>query len=451
MFTMEKHSKTEKNVAHATNAWIYFFQLTASIFHRCKTFQRCAELRRHWKPMEFSPDFPNHFRQLYHENLPRGAVVFGTEGEFIIGYDLYGCVLAWKERSMLPKIFIYNSRKKTCTPFMSILGSKKASNGEEAYLIDSTQNICQGNVTKAVEDLKDRRSTTTQETSTTTTSTTTTTTEALWSQKLVLMRNPEALVRHNRGAVGEKFRNHVVMDFKETESDKFSSVLCDKYVWKEVCVCDEVFKCSKVQLKKDYLGIRADCKAKGDCTVNAYDGDGNGAIQIAQNVHYVSCGISCLPRLEDLEKSKPIGLCTVDRKDVANKLIIDYALPLVFFHHNKPRCRYPGGEVIYYEKGTESHVPTSLFLDGGCVGTKDGKFYKAEGIYSIYHYCSEDTCTLLAVLTQGKITALEGEKIYTYDRERDCDKDKPFNDRDAYLRDIVSLMEGSCPPKTCAR
>uniref|UniRef100_A0A1I7XYH9 Salivary lipocalin n=1 Tax=Steinernema glaseri TaxID=37863 RepID=A0A1I7XYH9_9BILA len=162
----------------------------------------------------------------YVQNLPTGTVVFGTEGKVLTRkFQPRDCVLAWKERSMLPKTFIYNSKKKTCTPLTSVLGTKKAADGEEAYFIESSEDICQRNVTKAVEDITDCTAHMSvglyhktviskseqmkkwdalmaslhimdvqKSTSTTTAkkTTTTTTTEAPWSQEVVVLRDPEA-------------------------------------------------------------------------------------------------------------------------------------------------------------------------------------------------------------------------------------------------------------------
>uniref|UniRef100_A0A1I8A3N5 DUF5675 domain-containing protein n=1 Tax=Steinernema glaseri TaxID=37863 RepID=A0A1I8A3N5_9BILA len=94
------------------------------------------------------------FGQIYVQNLPIGTVVFGTEGE-VLNNKAHprDCVARWEEGTSMPKTFVYNSLKKTCTPLTSVLGTKKAVDGEEAYFIESSQDICQRNVTKAVEDI----------------------------------------------------------------------------------------------------------------------------------------------------------------------------------------------------------------------------------------------------------------------------------------------------------
>uniref|UniRef100_A0A1I7YAC6 MSP domain-containing protein n=1 Tax=Steinernema glaseri TaxID=37863 RepID=A0A1I7YAC6_9BILA len=87
-------------------------------------------------------------------NLPKSTVVFGTEGKVLKNKaQPRDCVARWEEEDLLPKTFIYNSKKKTCTPLTSVLGTKKAADGEEAYFIELSQDVCQRNVTKAVEDI----------------------------------------------------------------------------------------------------------------------------------------------------------------------------------------------------------------------------------------------------------------------------------------------------------
>uniref|UniRef100_A0A1I7XXQ4 Uncharacterized protein n=1 Tax=Steinernema glaseri TaxID=37863 RepID=A0A1I7XXQ4_9BILA len=336
--------------------------------------------------------------QIYVQNLPTGTVVFGTEGQFLtIESQPRDCVLAWKERSMLPKTFVYNSKKKTCTPLTSVLGTKKAVDGEEAYLIETSEDICQRNVTKAVEDITEKTTTAIDTTTTsTTTTTTTTTTEAPWSQEVVLIREPEGMVHYER----------------------------------ETAV------------------------KEGSCSVNSYERTKE---LLHSNTHYVSCGKCadkikldtspprdpCLPRIEDVEKSKPIGVCDVDQKEVVNKLQIDYLLPMAatISEYKDIRCLYPQGAVFYYyNAGLDRISDSTLLMDGGCVETKNGKFYTAKGFFDIFHYCGKDgNCTVIA--NRGTLTPVNGGKSYTKEGQRIGRNEKPFDDKDAYLKSKIPLGE----------
>uniref|UniRef100_A0A1I8A715 Uncharacterized protein n=1 Tax=Steinernema glaseri TaxID=37863 RepID=A0A1I8A715_9BILA len=92
--------------------------------------------------------------EIYVQNLPEGTVVYGTLGEVTVDQnEPSDCVLHWDSTNSMPKVFIYNSREKTCTPLTSVLGTKSGNGDEEAYIIELDEQICQKNVTKAVEDI----------------------------------------------------------------------------------------------------------------------------------------------------------------------------------------------------------------------------------------------------------------------------------------------------------
>uniref|UniRef100_A0A1I7Z689 Basic tail protein n=1 Tax=Steinernema glaseri TaxID=37863 RepID=A0A1I7Z689_9BILA len=192
----------------------------------------------------------------YVQNLPMGTVVFGTEGEFVPYDNPYDCVLAWKERGMLPKTLVYNYKKKTCTPLRSVHGTKKAMDGEEAYFIESSQDICQRNVTKAVEDITEKTTTTKPATTTTID---TTTTEAPWSQEVVLIREPEAMVHYFRKDTPKKvYRNYV---FYESKKDSKTNLYCNE--GEKHCLCNEALECGKFSVKYLYdIILRGECDGK---------------------------------------------------------------------------------------------------------------------------------------------------------------------------------------------
>uniref|UniRef100_A0A1I7ZZF4 C-type lectin domain-containing protein n=1 Tax=Steinernema glaseri TaxID=37863 RepID=A0A1I7ZZF4_9BILA len=101
----------------------------------------------------------------YVQQLPKDLVLHGQLGQvtsaWVIGSHAIlnnkvhprDCVDRWEDGASMPNTFVYNSMKKACTPLMSVFGTKKALNGEEAYFIESSQDICKRNVTKAVEDI----------------------------------------------------------------------------------------------------------------------------------------------------------------------------------------------------------------------------------------------------------------------------------------------------------
>uniref|UniRef100_A0A1I7YNR1 GON domain-containing protein n=1 Tax=Steinernema glaseri TaxID=37863 RepID=A0A1I7YNR1_9BILA len=179
---------------------------------------------------------------------------------------------------------------------------------------------------------------------------------------------------------------------------------------------------------------------------------------LQRDVHYVSCGKcvdkikldkspprkQCLPRLENVEKSKPIGACKVNQSEVANKLQIDYLLPQAqsYLRPTVTRCLYTEGAVFYYSKrarGGSAHLES---INGGCVQTKDRRFYTAKGKYFIYQYCDEDgACTLYA--KGGTMAPLTGGKTYIEEEQKVGNDSIPFEGTDVYLKDIVSVTEES--------
>uniref|UniRef100_A0A1I7YBD2 Uncharacterized protein n=1 Tax=Steinernema glaseri TaxID=37863 RepID=A0A1I7YBD2_9BILA len=346
------------------------------------------------------------FGTTYVQNLPTGTVVFGTVGEVLISkFHPRDCVLAWKEGSVLPKTFVYNSLKKTCTFLTLVLGTKKASTGEEAYFIESSEDVCKRNFTEAVEDI----------------------TEAPWSQEVVIIREPEAMVHYNSKATFKKvYRNHRFYELGNGSSINLSCNDGEKH-----CLCNEALDCGKFSLTSKHIILRGECNGEGRCGVNSYDRWTKKLLH--SNTHYVSCGKCadeikldtspprdpCLPRIEDVEKSKPIGVCDVDQKKVMNKLQVDYLLP---------------------------YAPTTS--EDTAIQAKNDKFYTAEGLFFLQQYCGKDgKCTIMA--EDGTMTPVNGGKTYTEVAQKIGDERKPFDDTDAYLRDIVSVTEGSCPPKKC--
>uniref|UniRef100_A0A1I8A7M3 Uncharacterized protein n=1 Tax=Steinernema glaseri TaxID=37863 RepID=A0A1I8A7M3_9BILA len=92
--------------------------------------------------------------KIYVQNLPRGTVAYGLMGEVTMDQnEPSDCLLHWQATNNIPKAFIYNSREKTCTALTSVLGTKSGKDDEESYIIELSKEICHKNVSKAVEDI----------------------------------------------------------------------------------------------------------------------------------------------------------------------------------------------------------------------------------------------------------------------------------------------------------
>uniref|UniRef100_A0A1I8A4P6 SUEL-type lectin domain-containing protein n=1 Tax=Steinernema glaseri TaxID=37863 RepID=A0A1I8A4P6_9BILA len=277
----------------------------------------------------------------------------------------------------------------------------------------------------------------------------------------------ETTIKEGEGAKGvetltclSEFRNHFIIDLSVT-SRNFRMYCNDR---EGACLCNKALEYTSYFQQSYVFELRAQCEGKGQCAVNAYEK--NKVLQ--RDIHYVSCGKCadkikldkspprkpCLQRIEDVEKSKPIEVCDVDQKKVVNKLQIDYLLPRATISYRGLRngvirCLYPQGAVIYYYNiGLGKSSNYTVGINGGCVETKNNKFYTAEGNFYIGQYCGKDgNCTVIA--EGGTMTPINGGKTYTEEAQKIGDEKKPFDDTDAYLRDIVSVTEGSCPPKKC--
>uniref|UniRef100_A0A1I7YW42 DUF3421 domain-containing protein n=1 Tax=Steinernema glaseri TaxID=37863 RepID=A0A1I7YW42_9BILA len=160
----------------------------------------------------------------------------------------------------------------------------------------------------------------------------------------------------------------------------------------------------------------------------------------------------CLPSLEDHEKSTPLGKCAVNKEEVVNKLQVRGYVKL-YNDDERIDCVYPEGTILYFKKRRSGTRESALFVkrDESCLKTKDGSFYHATTTFFVNHYCDYNgECTLLAYY--GDIKAVNGGKTYTERGHINVDNTtKPVNDRNAYLYDVVSVLDGSCPQKVCSK
>uniref|UniRef100_A0A1I7YWL3 Hemopexin n=1 Tax=Steinernema glaseri TaxID=37863 RepID=A0A1I7YWL3_9BILA len=134
---------------------------------------------------------------------------------------------------------------------------------------------------------------------------TTPTTKAPWTQKLVVLRDPEAMVRYHsdppmfsESANPKWFRNHIVTEISHRLHGWIGSMYC--HSGEAACVCDEKYNCNVI-LPPQTSGV-------------------------SFNIHIVCAKGACLPSLEDHEKSTPVGGCAVNQQEVVNKLQVDYAI-----------------------------------------------------------------------------------------------------------------------------
>uniref|UniRef100_A0A1I7XYJ8 Secreted protein n=1 Tax=Steinernema glaseri TaxID=37863 RepID=A0A1I7XYJ8_9BILA len=85
--------------------------------------------------------------KLYVRRMADGKIGYGSDGEIVTNKTPRDCVALWQDENTLPIMFVYNSVKKTCTPLKSVSGTKEAMYGEEGYMIDQSERLCQKNIT----------------------------------------------------------------------------------------------------------------------------------------------------------------------------------------------------------------------------------------------------------------------------------------------------------------